>query len=107
MSTSHPTARCHLCKAPIAFVRLAASPTQRGGKTMPIDPEPNPEGRVAVRYPDRLVGRVLAKDEHHDEHAERLYMTHFATCAGSARNLGTAAEKFLASIASKEKPRDR
>lgn len=94
--------KCHLCGGPIAFVRLAASPTQRGGKMMPINPDPDPEGRVAVRHPDRLVGRVLAKDEHHDEHAERLYMTHFATCGGTAANLGDAAESFLRSIAGKE-----
>jgi hypothetical protein len=91
-------ARCRLCGQRIAFIRTMASETGRGGKMMPLNPEPDPAGNVAVRYPDRLYGRVLCKDEHHDEHAERLYMPHMATCAGTARQIGAAAEEWLASL---------
>lgn len=87
---------CRLCGEQIAFIRTMASETGRGGRLMPLNPEPDPAGNVAVRYPDRLYGRVLRKDEHHDEHAERLYMPHVATCAGSARNIAKAAEQWLA-----------
>lgn len=87
---------CGLCRQPIRFIRTMASESGRGGKMMPLNPDPDPAGNVAVRYPDRLYGRVLCKDEHHDEHAERLYMPHMATCAGTARNIAKAAEQWLA-----------
>lgn len=93
--------RCEMCGARIAWARTAASETGTGGKPMPLDAEPNPLGNVAVRKiapPGRrrfLVARVLGKDETHDTYAEQLYMPHFATCAGTARNLGAEAEEFL------------
>ena len=91
--------RCDLCGARIVFARTLASETGTGGKRMPLDPEPNPDGNVAVRRLDRrrLVARVLGKGESHDIYAEQLYMPHFATCAGTARSLGAEAEQFLQS----------
>lgn len=90
--------KCALCSGPIVFARTLPSPPKRGGKAMPLDPKTNAEGNVAVRDTGhgRLVCRVLAKGEDHDHFTELRAMTHFATCPGGARNLGAAAEKFLA-----------
>ena len=94
------TSSCGTCKAPILWARTVASETGTGGKPMPLDPEPNDKGNVAVRQtgPGRYVARVLKDGESHDTYAEKLHMPHFATCAGSARNLGAEAEEFLKSI---------
>lgn len=94
--------KCALCGAPIVFARTLSTPTKRGGKAMPLDPTTNLTGNVAVRDQGhgRLVARVLAKDEDHDHFTELRAMPHFATCPGTARNLGAAAEAFLAEEAS-------
>lgn len=94
------TTACRVCKAPIMWARTVASETGTGGKAMPLDPEPNDEGNVAVRQtgPHTYVARVLKDGESHDTYAEKLHMPHFATCAGSARNLGAEAEEFLKSV---------
>ena len=94
------TPTCRVCKAPIMFARTLASETGKGGNPMPLDPEPNDEGNVAVRQtgPGRYVARVLKKGESHDTYTEKLHMPHFATCAGNARNLGAEAEEFLKAV---------
>lgn len=94
------TTSCGTCKAPILWARTVASETGKGGKAMPLDPEPNDEGNVAVRQtgPGRYVARVLKAGESHDTYAEKLHMPHFATCAGTARNLGAEAEEFLKAV---------
>ena len=97
------TPTCRICKAPIMWARTVASETGTGGKPMPLDPVPNPDGNVAVRQtgPGRFVARVLKDGESHDRTAEKLHMPHFATCPGSpgaARNLVSEAEEFLKSI---------
>jgi hypothetical protein len=94
--------KCAVCGGPIIWARTMASESGRGGKAMPLDPEPNPEGNVAARVTSRTpyglgrVCRVLAKDEQHDHQTEQLYMPHFATCPGSGRNIAAAFETFLA-----------
>ncbi|MGH3475337.1 MAG: hypothetical protein ACRDQD_00705 [Nocardioidaceae bacterium] len=97
------TTRCRACKAIVLWARTVASESGAGGKPMPLDPEPNPEGNVAVRQtgPHTYLARALKKDETHDRTAEKLHMPHFATCPGSpgsVRNLVSEAEEFLKSV---------
>lgn len=90
--------KCSRCQAPIVFARTMATESGRGGKAMPLDLYPNPDGNVAVRDTGkgRLVARVLGKDEAHDRHAEVLAMPHFATCGVEAgQQLADEAEQFL------------
>lgn len=95
---------CRVCQAPLVWAVTLASETGAGGKRMPLDAEPNPAGNVAVRQtgPRSLVARVLGNDETADVFAERVYMPHFATCAGAARNIGAVVEAFLRSHPSTE-----
>lgn len=63
------------------FVRLPS------GKTMPVNPDEDPDGTVAV-FRDAAgvwVGRVLNADDKPDAW-ERLHVTHFATCTAKARS---------------------
>lgn len=94
-------ARCSRCKAPIVWARTMLSETGRGGKAMPLDPDPNPAGNVAVR-PQRkgeLIARVLKKGEDHDHQVEVRAMPHAATCganpAVAGRRLADDVEEFL------------
>lgn len=95
---------CAVCQAPLVWARTVASESGAGGQRMPLDAEPNPAGNVAVRQtgPRRLVARVLGKDDTADVRTERIYMPHFATCPGTARNIGAAAEEFLRSLTTGE-----
>lgn len=79
---SNRTTTCSRCRQPIVFARTLASETGTGGKSMPLDLYPNPDGNVAVRDTGHghLVARVLKKDETHDRQVEQLAMPHFATC---------------------------
>jgi hypothetical protein len=82
---THSNPRCGRCGLPIAWARTLAGPNGPGGKAMPLDPEENPAGNVAVRnlgdrWHPRLVARVLGKDDTLDEVAEIRAMPHFATC---------------------------
>lgn len=93
---------CKRCKAPIVWARTVASETGPGGRPMPLDPYPNPEGNVAVRAAigGRLLARVLTKDEDHDHRAEQRAMPHAATCGVEAgRQLADDVEAFLATQA--------
>jgi hypothetical protein len=74
--------KCTRCKKPIVFARTMAAPSGTGGKAMPLDLYPDPDGNVAVRDTGRghLVCRVLGKDEDHDRQVEQRAMPHFATC---------------------------
>ena len=67
---------CRRCRAVVLWVVLPS------GKTMPVDPTPDPAGTVAVMRDPALgyVGRVVttAVPARHFEH---LHTTHFATCA--------------------------
>jgi len=97
------TTRCRECKAIVLWARTVASETGPGGKSMPLDPEPNDKGNVAVRQtgPHTYVARALKKGESHDRTTEKLHMPHFATCPGApgaARSLVAEAEEFLKSI---------
>lgn len=96
---------CKACGAPIIWARTLAGPNGPGGKAMPLDAEPNPDGNVAARITAsapmlRRVCRVLAKDETHDHRAEQLYMPHFATClVRQGEQLTAQVEAFLATAA--------
>lgn len=90
--------KCSRCQAPIVFARTMATESGRGGKAMPLDLYPNPDGNVAVRNTGggHLVARVLGKEETHDRTVEVLAMPHFATCGVEAgKQLAEDAEKFL------------
>lgn len=73
---------CDWCKDEFVFARTVASERGRGGKAMPLNVVPDPDGRVAVNVedPHHLRARALAKDETHDVHTEVLATPHFATC---------------------------
>ena len=74
-------ATCRICQDPIIFA-LVGNREGRPPSRMPLNPQPDPAGNVAV-YRDAqrtLVGRVLGKDDHVLGY-ERLMMPHFATCA--------------------------
>lgn len=95
---SNRTTKCSRCRQPIVFARTLAAPSGAGGKSMPLDLYPNPEGNVAVRDTGagRLVCRVLGKDEDHDRQIEQRAMPHFATCGVEAgKQLADEAEAFL------------
>lgn len=90
--------RCSRCKEPIVFARTMAAPSGTGGKAMPLDLYPNPDGNVAVRETGggRLVCRVLGKDEDHDRQVEQRAMPHFATCGvEQGKQLADDVEGFL------------
>lgn len=89
-----PRVKCRRCQAPIVWARTVASETGTGGKPMPLDPEPNPAGNVAVRPGRRneLLARVLKKDEDHDHRAEVRAVPHMATCRADARVSARQAE---------------
>lgn len=74
--------RCQWCPA-----LIITAATERA-KTMPLDPEPNPDGNVAVHADamGNLHCRVLRKGEEPLDYETR-YMPHWATCtrAGQAR----------------------
>ena len=72
--------RCHDCQAQLLFVALLDDQGRPTGKSMPIDPRPNPEGTVAaVRVGGRLEGHVLSGSRPLQEGQTR-YVTHHATC---------------------------
>lgn len=76
------TSICRACGKPIIFAVVGNKEARRPSR-MPLDPQPDPEGNVAV-YRDasrRLTGRVLGKDDAPLGY-ERLMMPHFATCTG-------------------------
>jgi hypothetical protein len=71
---------CRSCDAPIIWIV-----TKPGNRSMPIDPEPQPDGTILVDF-DKGVGVVLSKGAiasiATDLAAtnEPLYRSHFATC---------------------------
>lgn len=90
---------CRQCRSEIRWAKTLAGVNGRGGKSMPLDPYPNPEGNVAVRAiaSGRLVARVLGKGETHDTFTEQRAMPHFATCLKSETNdLIAGVESLLA-----------
>lgn len=90
--------KCRLCLGQIVFAITMSSPKTRGGKPMPLNPEPDEAGNVACRRTSstRIVARVLAKDDTLDVTTETRAMPHFATCPGKGSNIAKAAEAFLA-----------
>ncbi|MEJ7795545.1 MAG: hypothetical protein WKF50_08330 [Nocardioides sp.] len=74
--------KCRRCGDNVVWARTLASPTGRGGKSMPLNPLEDTEGNVAIRPTSnyQAVARVLGKGETHDLTTEVLAMTHFATC---------------------------
>lgn len=73
---------CTRCRRPIVWAVMAASPTNRGGSAVPLDPFEAADGNRAVRPVNggRLVARSLGKDEDLDGPWEYRAMVHFATC---------------------------
>lgn len=77
-----PAATCSGCHRDIVWSITVAGPNGRGGKPMPLDPQENLAGNVAVRvaHGHRLIARVLTKDEQVDRPVEYVAMPHFASC---------------------------
>lgn len=68
------SAKCRRCEAQMLFVRLDT------GRSIPVDPIPDPTGNVAARRDGRgLVGHVVSKD-HPVEDGQQLYRPHIAAC---------------------------
>lgn len=102
---------CTACRAPIVFARTLRSESGAGGKMMPLDLSPNPEGNVAVRITSSrgtMVARVLGKDEDHDHYAEYRAMPHFATCPErpevKAKKFADDVEAYLQSLSKAPEP---
>lgn len=90
--------RCGRCNQPIVFARTVAGENGPGGKAMPLDLYPNPDGNVAVRDTGHghLLARVLKKDETHDRTLEFRAMPHFATCGvEQGKQLADDVEQYL------------
>lgn len=89
-----PRVKCRRCGAPIVWARTVAGENGPGGKAMPLDPEPNTSGNVAVRPGRRneLLARVLKKGEDHDRQNEIRAVPHMATCRADQRVLDRQAE---------------
>jgi hypothetical protein len=73
------------CRSCGALVRWAVMP---GGKRMPLDADPSPEGTIAL-HSDGVQAAVLSRKDLtflNAEERERLYVSHFATCPNAARH---------------------
>jgi hypothetical protein len=80
-AVSGPTAVCRSCGAELFYAVTA------GGKRIPLDAEPHPEGNIAVtRLKDRTQAQTLSGTELHLARSmgNVLYRTHFATCPDHA-----------------------
>lgn len=68
---------CRSCGAPIRWARTA------NGKAMPLDPDPSPNGNLALDGETVIVcGKTAA--EQRRANGEALYLSHFATCPQAA-----------------------
>jgi hypothetical protein len=79
-------ATCDSCSAPIIFI-VVANNAGRKPRRMPVNPDPDPGGNVAVRIDGAgtRIGRVLGRDQK-PAGGERLYCPHFATCTHPERH---------------------
>lgn len=73
------SARCRTCRAPVVWAVLPS------GRRIPLDPEPDPAGRVRLEAIGPGTDRaavVLNTGDAEDARAagEALYTSHFATC---------------------------
>ena len=78
--TGQQPATCRSCDAPIIFVVVANNAGRKPAR-MPLNPDPDPSGNVAVMVTasGTRAGRVLGKGQQPAPY-ETLYMSHFATC---------------------------
>lgn len=68
------------CRSCGAAVRWELTPA---GKRMPLDPEPSPQGNVAIYGGPAMVAVALTADQlaaHNVAIDGPLYLSHFATC---------------------------
>jgi hypothetical protein len=75
--TSFPTEKCRAveCRRPIIWTT-----TFPGGKSMPVDADPVPDGTVSVyTSPDGVKSRIIPGGER-EGYAGTLRTSHFATC---------------------------
>lgn len=76
-----------------------------GGKTMPLDSTPNPDGNVAVyRHEDGYLSCRVVTDGVLKP-GERMYMPHFATCEARPQPKTTAVTDKNAAAVARRKPR--
>lgn len=77
--------RCPRCPRPVLWTTTA-----RNAVPQAVDPQPAPDGRVAV-YQDgtgRWRSRQLSNERPTPEHAEQLFKAHAATCPNPAPRPG-------------------
>lgn len=74
------TGTCRSCGLPILWVEMAVS-----GKKNPLNPEPTPDGNVAVvgGVGEALKGEALGEAR---KNGADLYLSHFATCKTAAQH---------------------
>lgn len=77
MNVAAPTRPCSICGAPMIWTMTA-----KGGKMMPVDAEPDPEGNVWVW---RGVGSKWMSAGKEVEGATR-HTSHFAKCVNAKRH---------------------
>lgn len=79
-------AACRSCNDPIIFVVVANNAGRKPAR-MPLNPEPDETGNVAVLTTSSggKAGRVLTKDQQPAPY-EVLYQSHFATCPKADEN---------------------
>lgn len=72
---------CRDCHDPIRFVRMTAT-----GKSLPVNPSPNPDGNVAARLlAGQLVGFVISQDNRPGPLDRHRFIAHHATCEAIKR----------------------
>lgn len=77
--TASKSSRCRGCNAEMIWT------VTEGGRTMPVDKEPHPEGTIRLReHNGTYFSKVLKADEART-HQGPLYRSHFATCENANR----------------------
>jgi hypothetical protein len=92
MTGWRPDGICRSCDAPVLWAVTTAN-----GKSQPLDPEPRPDGNLAVHHTATggYLSRVLKTGEEPEPY-ERRMQTHFASCpkAGAHRRPRPKRDRF-------------
>lgn len=72
---------CRSCRAPIRWVRMAAS-----GRPNPLDPEPSERGNIVILEDGRGLVVIGARLEERRAQGVPLYLSHFVTCPDRERH---------------------
>lgn len=72
------TATCRSCGAEVTWV------VTTNGKKMPVDAEPDPEGKFLLNDDDPPLATYVHDDQRDGVDVNALYQSHFATCPSAA-----------------------